>query len=86
MSLSEEPEVNRSVTYQIYFYYTSISSIISTSHALASVIEYRYRLLHGLCSCILRIKQDKRNIDLSDNMAAHNLAQAPNINDVKVTC
>ena len=35
-------------------------------------IEYRYCLLHGLCSCILRIKQDKRNIDLSANMAAHN--------------
>ena len=31
-----------------------------------------YCLLHRLCSCILIIKQDIRNIDPSVNMAAHN--------------
>ena len=41
------------------------------NYSLLIGIEYKYCGLHGLCSCLLEMKQDKRNIDLSVNTAVY---------------
>ena len=47
-----------------------------------SSVEYGYRLLHGLSSCILIYKTNEILIFLLISMLITLLAQAPNIDDV----